>query len=237
MTLIQKAIPSIKVHIFNIAETLIVMTLGFGLFIYSSTIAFIENLKTTTTKTYDSYDFVFIVVYEIIILTIIAYFLKQRGWTIKDFNLDFRLNMIGIAVLLVIIRQTTGVLLTHSLTMLGVLNPDIIKKPYISFQSNIVSIGLISIVNSFYEEVLLIGYIFKRFEKYHSTIIIIGSLMVRASYHTYQGWANFPIVFILGLVFGLYYIRYKKLWPLIMAHGIGNVFYFLNDKYHWFDTL
>jgi hypothetical protein len=92
---------------------------------------------------------------------------------------------------------------------------------------------LISVVNSIYEEVLLIGYIFKRFEKFHPGIIILISFIFRASYHTYQGWNNLPMVFILALVFGLYYTNYKKLWPLIIAHGLGNMLHFLNDHYHW----
>lgn len=236
MVLIGKSFQGVKKNIGEIAETFIVLTLGFGLFIYSSTIAIIDNSKVSTTQIYDSYDFVFIVGYEIIILTIIAYFLKYRGWIIKDFNLDFKINLIGIAVLLIIIRETAGALLTHFLTMLGVLNQGLINEPFISIQSNIFSIGLILIINSIYEEVLLIGYFFKRFEKYHPAIIITLSFIIRASYHTYQGWANLTQVFILALVFGLYYLHYKKLWTIIIAHGIGNVYHFLNYYYHWFDT-
>ncbi len=215
------------------AEVFIVLILGFGLFIYSSTTAILENSVTSNTKTYNSYDFIFIIVYEVIMLTIIACFLKYRQWTYKDFNLDFSIKMVGVAILLVIIRETTGAFITKSLIGLNILNPETLHDPSIALQSNIVSMALIAVVNSIYEEILLIGYLFRRFEKYHPAVVIAISFVVRASYHTYQGWMNMPMVFVLALVFGIYYIRYKKLWPLIIAHGIGNVFHFLNEYYRW----
>jgi len=231
--LIENTSSTSRTSISKITEVIIVLTLGFGLFIYSSTTAIIANYQASTLQTYNSHDFIFIIVYELIILTILSKFLKNRNWTYKDFNLDFKLKMFGVAILLVILRETTGIIITRTLTELRVLNAETLNEPSISFHSNIISIGLIVIVNSIYEEVLLIGYFFKRFERYHPAIIILLSFIVRASYHTYQGWTNLLMVFILALVFGVYYIKYKKLWPLIIAHSIGNIFHFLNDHYHW----
>lgn len=215
----------------KIAEVLIVLTLGFGLFIYSSTIAILNNSDASTLQTYNSYDFIFIVVYEIIILTILAYYLKHRNWSIKDFNLDFTYKMIGVAILLVVLREGLGMLFTRIISTSKILSPETINEPSISFQTNIVSIVLMVIVNSIYEEVLLIGYFFKRFEKFHPAIIILISLLIRTSYHTYQGFTNLIMIFLMALIFGLYYVKYKKLWPLIIAHGIGNIYHFLNIQY------
>lgn len=215
----------------KITEVLIVLTLGFGLFIYSSTIAFLNNSDAATLQTYNSYDFIFIVVYEIIILTIIAYYLKHRNWSIKDFNLDFTFKMIGVAILLVVLREGLGMLINRIISTSKIFSPETINEPSISIQTNIVSIVLMVIVNSIYEEVLLIGYFFKRFEKFHPAIIILVSLLVRVSYHTYQGSTNLIMIFFMGLIFGLYYVKYKKLWPLIIAHGIGNIYHFLNIQY------
>lgn len=218
----------------KIAEVLIVLTLGFGLFIYSSTIAMLNNSDASTLQTYSSYDFIFIVVYEIIILTIIAYYLKHRNWLIKDFNLDFTFRMVGVAILLVVLREGLGMPFIKIISTSKILSPETINEPSISFQTNIVSIVLMVIVNSIYEEVLLIGYFFKRFEKFHPAIIILISLLIRASYHTYQGYTNLIMIFLMALIFGLYYVKYKKLWPLIIAHGIGNIYHFLNIQYDWF---
>jgi membrane protease YdiL (CAAX protease family) len=230
--LLENTSSTFKKRASNIAEALFVLTLGFGLYIYSSTSTFINSSKVTTSQTYNSYDFVFMVAFDVIVLTIIAYFLKYRQWTFKDFNLDFSVKMFGVAILLVLIRQATGYVVNSSLAALNIMS---FEKPSISLPSNIVSIGLIVVVNSIYEEVLLIGYFFKRFEKFHPLFIILTSSVLRASTHTYQGLANLPMIFILGLVFGVYYIKYQKLWPVIIAHGIGNIFSFLNIHYHWID--
>lgn len=229
----QHSAASFKTALGKMTEVFIVLILGFGLFIYSSTIAILENSVTSNTKTYNSYDFIFIIVYEVIMLTIITCFLKSRQWSYKDFNLDFSVKMVGVAILLVIIRETSGAFITQALIGLNILNPETLHDPSITLQSNMVSMALIAVVNSIYEEVLLIGYLFRRFEKYHPAMVIAISFLVRASYHTYQGWMNMPMVFVLALVFGIYYIKYKKLWPLIIAHGIGNVFHFLNEYYRW----
>ncbi len=233
MILTEKKTPTLRSLISELLEAVIVLTLGFGLFIYSSTSSFIDNSKIPTTQTYNSYDFIFIIIYEIIILTIIAIFLKNRHWTFKDFNLDFTLKLFGVAILLVIIRETTGAFLTRTLTAFNILNSEPANEPTILFHSNMVSIVLITVINSIYEEVLLIGYFFKRFEKYHPAIIILVSFLVRASFHTYQGWSNLQMVFVLALVFGIYYLIFRKLWTVIIAHGIGNIFQFLNIHYLW----
>lgn len=222
-----------KLQISSFVEILIVLSLGFGIFIYSSTVSIIQHSHTHPSQTYNSYDFIFIVVYEFVALVIIGFYLKSRNWKFQDFNLDFTFKMIGIAILLVLTREVLGAVIASSLKSFGILNPEIIKSPIISLQTNIVSILLITIVNSIYEEVILIGYLFKRLEKLHFNYIILISLIIRASFHTYQGWDNMPMVFILALVFGAYYAKYRKLMPLILAHAIGNSFHFFNEHYHW----
>lgn len=215
-------------------EAVLVLSLGFGLFIYSSSqTAFFTNSKVATTQSYNSFDFIFIAVYELIVLIIISYFLKYRHWTLKDFNLDFTPIMFGVGLLLAFIRISSGIGLGHIIESLNLFNPNTLRDSNISLQSNFFSIAIIVIVNSFFEEFLLIGYLFKRFEKYHVALVILISSIVRASFHTYQGWQNVLGILIMALIFGFYYTRQKKLWPIIIAHAIGNIFYFLNENYHW----
>jgi membrane protease YdiL (CAAX protease family) len=221
-----------NIQVGMIIEIFIVLILGFGIFIYSSTVSIIQHSHSHPSQTYNSYDFIFIIIYEIIALMIIGYYLKKRNWKFQDFNLDFTFKMIGIAILLVLTREVLGAVIVSAFRSLGILSPEIINSPIILFQTNIFSILLITVVNSIYEEVILIGYLFKRLEKLHFSFIIIISFVIRASFHTYQGWDNIPMVFILALVFGVYYARYRKLMPLILAHAIGNSFHFFNEYYH-----
>jgi uncharacterized protein len=104
-------------------------------------------------------------------------------------------------------------------------------------ESNWISISLVIVINSVYEEFLLIGYFFKRLEKYHPAVVIGLSMLIRLSYHTYQGWMSLFSIIPVGLVFGYYYFKYKKLWPVIIAHGLLNLIVCLSMHFHWFEKL
>ena len=234
MSIFNKTTKTFLTRINIIFEVFIVILLGFGLFIYSSTkTAFFSNSIATSTQDYNSYDFAFIVIYDFIILTIIVYYLKYRRWTIKDFNLDFTPIMLGIGLLLAVVRISSGIIVSNTIAFLNLLNPNTANAPDITLHTNFLSMAIIVVVNSFFEEFLLIGYLFKRFEKMHPAFVILISAIIRASYHTYQGLNFLPSILIMAVIFGAYYIKYKKLWPLIIAHTIGNTFYFLNHHYHW----
>jgi membrane protease YdiL (CAAX protease family) len=104
-------------------------------------------------------------------------------------------------------------------------------------EANWISISLIIIVNSIFEEFILIGYLFKRLEKYHPVIIIGLSMLIRQLYHTYQGWLSLVMILPTGLVFGYYYYKYKKLWPVIIAHGFSNLIAFLGMHFHLYEKI
>ena len=218
-----------KEIISNIIEFIIVMILAFSLFIYSSSSTFFGSTSEFTHQIITSVDLYFLVIYELIILSVLFFFLKSRNWKIKDLNLNFRFYMIFIAFALASIRLIIGISITNLFNLNTI-------EPNIEFETSIVSILLVVIVNSIYEEVLLIGYLFKRLEKFNPYIIMLLSLMIRFSFHTYQGIGNIFMIASLGLVFGIYYIKYRKLLPLVLAHGAGNIFFFLNYNYCFIDT-
>ena len=217
------------------AELIAVLLIGFGIFIYSSTQIFFENNISPIRQDYSSFDFYFIVAYEVIAFLLIIFILKKRKWTVQDFNLDFRANMLVIALLLIALRFITTSILNYILTSANLFNLELNAPPEINLNVSMFSVILMLFVNSFFEEMILIGYLFKRLEKFHVSIIILFSLLLRVSFHTYQGINEIPRILSLGLVLGLYYGRYKKLAPVILAHGIGNLFFFLNYEYKWID--
>lgn len=216
-------------------ELLIVLILGFGLFIYSSTNSFLAvnsdfshswNFKIT------SLGHSIILIYETIALFIIVYILKVRGWKISDFNLEFTFRLIWIALLLVFVRNVVGTIAYKIFEHATVIDNSGAKHIQYGLKANWIVISLLIIINSVYEEFILIGYLFKRLERYHPAIIIGLSTLIRMSYHTYQGWMGIIYIIPTGLIFGCYYYRYKKLWPLILAHGLMNLFVFLNMQFN-----
>lgn len=205
------------------------MILGFGLF-WGSSISRIERDSVYSTETVSSAHFYWLVILEIIILLFISVFLEFRKWKLKDFNLHFTWTLPLIAVVLVASRLSIGGILRLVFEWSGC---DLGQPIDLRLEASLMSCFLVIIVNSIYEEVLLLGYLFKRLEKFHPLIVILISMMIRESYHLYQGWYRLPMGISLGLVYGWYYYKYKKLWPPIMAHGITNALSFFSIYYHW----
>jgi uncharacterized protein len=230
--LIRKLSPTI--------ELFIVLILGFGVFIYSSTRGFLivnSNYNHSWTYRITSQGEFSIVIYETVALLIILYILKIRNWSLSDFNLEFTLRMIWIGLLIIFVRNVIGNISYKIFELVSVADQTTPKHLKFGLESNWLSISLIIIINSIYEEFILIGYFFKRLEKYHPALVIGLSMLIRVSYHTYQGWMSLFFIVPTGLVFGYYYYKYKKLWPLIIAHGFSNLFAFLEMHFHWLEKL
>jgi membrane protease YdiL (CAAX protease family) len=70
------------------------------------------------------------------------------------------------------------------------------------------------------EEVIVIGYLFSRLRDlaWRPWQIIVGTALLRGSYHLYQGFGAFVGNLAMGLLFGWLYSRYGRLIPLVIAH-------------------
>lgn len=87
-------------------------------------------------------------------------------------------------------------------------------------------------MNGILEEVLMLGYLFSRYSQWRSRPpsglvgwlpILIGSALVRGSYHLYQGFGGFIGNLIMGLAFGLLFLRWKRTMPLVVAHTLLDI--------------
>lgn len=74
--------------------------------------------------------------------------------------------------------------------------------------------------NALLEEVVVVGYLIRRLEQIGWGVVaaVLGSAILRGSYHLYQGWGGFAGNVLLGLVFGVIYLRWRRTWPLVAAH-------------------
>ena len=59
---------------------------------------------------------------------------------------------------------------------------------------------------------------------------VVVAAVLRGSYHLYQGWGGFAGNLALGLFFGTLFVRWRRTWPLVVAHflvdtaaGIGYI--------------
>jgi len=74
--------------------------------------------------------------------------------------------------------------------------------------------------NALLEEVVAVGYLIRRLEQigWAGGAALATSAVLRGTYHLYQGWGGFAGNLILGGVFGFIYLRWRRVWPLVVAH-------------------
>ena len=94
--------------------------------------------------------------------------------------------------------------------------------------------------NAVLEEVIMVGYLFSRWGSvgWGKWRIIVTSALIRGSYHLYQGFGGFVGNVVMGLIFGWFYTRTKRVMPLVVAHTILDVVAFvgyalLKDHLAW----
>ncbi len=70
------------------------------------------------------------------------------------------------------------------------------------------------------EEVIAVGYFITRLMSLNVPIglIVVGHAVLRATYHLYQGFGPFVGNLVMGLIFAWWFIKTRRLWPLIVAH-------------------
>ncbi|BCJ65631.1 CAAX amino protease [Polymorphospora rubra] len=101
---------------------------------------------------------------------------------------------------------------------------------------------LASFENSILEEVIVVGYLITRLRDlgWRIELIVLTSAVLRGTYHLYQGFGAFVGNVVMGVVFALFFLRTKRVMPLIVAHAILDIFAFVGYALlprEWFDWL
>ncbi|HEY7755636.1 MAG TPA: CPBP family intramembrane glutamic endopeptidase [Actinomycetota bacterium] len=75
------------------------------------------------------------------------------------------------------------------------------------------------------EEVVVVAYLVTRLRQLGLTeVAAVGSsALLRGAYHLYQGWGGFLGNLAMGLLFGLFFSRTRRAWPIVIAHFLLDV--------------
>jgi membrane protease YdiL (CAAX protease family) len=86
-----------------------------------------------------------------------------------------------------------------------------------------------AVMNGLLEEVVMIGFWFVRGRQldWPVWVVLVSSAVVRGSYHLYQGFGGFVGNVVMGVVFGLAYLRFRRVGPLVVAHVILDLVSFV----------
>ena len=110
---------------------------------------------------------------------------------------------------------------------------NVIPAPLDSFWWTVPVLILSAVRAGLQEEVVVIGYLFTRLRElgWGKWQIIVGTALLRGTYHLYQGAGAFVGNFLMGMLFGWLYQRSGRLLPFIIAHALIDAAIFVG--YPW----
>jgi CAAX protease family protein len=159
--------------------------------------------------------------YEGIALAILIPFLSARGWSRDRLGLvpSCRSTAAGVGLAL-LVYIAYAVMYKGATALFPAMAKSWEDIPLVAAQIGTAAVIAASIVNPVFEE-LLYGYLITVLKHTHGFWFAVNaSVGVRLVCHLYQGAAGSLSILAVGLVFGGFYARTRKLWPLIAGHAV-----------------
>ncbi len=169
--------------------------------------------------------------FALIPVALALYLLARDGLRPKE-NLGLTADRpgfdLGWGTLLAACIGIPGLALVYAAAQLG-LNADIVPAALNPVWWAVPVLILAAVQNAVLEEVIVVGYLMTRLRQRGMTTvwIVATSAVLRGSYHLYQGFGAFVGNAVMGVVFALFFLRTKRVMPLIVAHTLLDVFAFV----------
>ena len=208
------------------AEFCLVILLSFGVWIYGSIrvmAAHLMQVAPPLAQFSNGELFFGIVVYEIVILAILFWIGRIRGWSFATFGLRVSWKLTGAGFLLLFV---TFVALVIVAVVANTIHPAG-TSPKLNGGVTWFFVIPVLIINPFFEELLETGYFIHRLQRYGMWPAVLTTALFRGGLHAYLGFNGALSLFGMGLIFGLVYWKWRQLWPLIIAHSLGDLIFLL----------
>ena len=167
--------------------------------------------------------------HDAILLAILGGFLYLRDWTPQRLGLALHWSDIVWSVALLagvgLIAVGAWEAIKYVSPALMHVAPDTTREPT---GLSPLSVAAVVIVNPFFEELFLVGYVVAALKDARTAIFAINiSVAIRLLYHLSLGAPGVIAIIPMGLVFGYWFARTGRLWPVIGGHMLMNLTAFL----------
>ena len=206
------------------SEFVVVIALAFGTSIYSSLVALTSASASSGSYAVFSNESLWaLAVYEVMVTAALGIFLSLRGWTIRDIGLTPSIKDTVVGIPLLLGAYSAYYALWYAFAGVGGRAEELPAEMFAQDLS-INTVIVASCVNGLFEEVFVCGYVIAALkQKRSATFAVNVSVAIRAAYHLYQGAAGVLSIIPLGLVFGHWFVRTGRLWPLVVAHVLADI--------------
>ncbi|MDE2183379.1 MAG: CPBP family intramembrane metalloprotease [Alphaproteobacteria bacterium] len=198
-------------------EFAVVVTGAFGLFIAISLLAFLHPRKGLLLA---DVSLLRITIFEGVMLVVLGLFLRRRGWTLARLTASSRWYDIFVAIALAVAAHYAYFAAWYAVADI---TPALLR---IAGDTRIGGSRLMpavivanAVVNGLYEEVFVTAYVITALkERIGVTLALNVSVAIRLLYHLNLGVAGILMIIPMGLIFGYWYVRTHRLWPLVISH-------------------
>jgi membrane protease YdiL (CAAX protease family) len=160
-----------------------------------------------------------VVVLELFGLAVTFWIARIRNWPLGAWGFQPTWKLTGAGVVLCLV--TTLVIETFA-TSANAISPGMVHSASVSDLSLPVLV-LLGLINPIWEEALETGYFIQSLQRYGMWSAVLASAFFRAFLHAYHGVTALIIIFPFGLIFGFVYWKWRRLWPLYVAHVLFDL--------------
>lgn len=219
---------------FSYVEFCLVITTAFGWAIIGSIYTFAVDKTVGQVGVPDAFTdkhLLGVLLQELLLAPIAVLILYVRGWRIADFHIRPSILATVLGTIIALIAVIGDWLITLGLQLAFPAIHSVLQivdafKPTVG--PGLPTIVLVSLINPVFEEAFVCGYVIEALrERFGLTTAINVSVLIRASYHLYQGIGALPFHCAYGLLQGYAYVRFRRLWPLIVSHAILDFWAFV----------
>ena len=174
-----------------------------------------------------TWHFATMIVYQLLLLGLLWHVLRLNGETVGDLTLPFAgrdvLRGFGLALWAYGSYYLAAIVL---MKLTGPSGSEQSRRSLDVFRTQFTVFYLLGmIVNPFCEEFFVRGFLQTRLRQagHDGLTAILVSVALQTSYHLYQGVLPCLALGFSFLIFALYYLARRRLWPVVIAHLIMDV--------------
>ncbi|HEU4642594.1 MAG TPA: type II CAAX endopeptidase family protein [Gemmatimonadaceae bacterium] len=174
--------------------------------------------------------------YEVLLAAVLVPILRRRGWDpVTIAGRPTPVDMLrGLGVLLGAYASCAFVWICFAAINPHTASAMAADRPFPGPAAGPLAIVLLSLINPVFEELLWLGYFVQRLQpRVGWRAAALVSVALRFAVHTYQGSLAVIGILPIAVVFTWYYIRTRRLWPVVAAHACMDAIGLVARLRHW----
>lgn len=160
-----------------------------------------------------------VMVLELFGLAVTFWIARARNWPLGAWGFRPTWKLTGAGVLLWLV---TTLVIEAIAASANAVSPAMVHSASVSDLS-LPALVLLVLINPIWEEALETGYFVQSLQGYGMWSAVLASAFFRAFLHAYHGITALLIIFPIGLIFGTVYWKWRRLWPLYVAHVLFDL--------------